>query len=108
MADSGDTQRVGTLEKAVNDSAGKASVLWTSFLTLGAYLLIATGSVTHRDLFLNSEIKLPVLGVELPVTGYFLVAPMIYLIFHFYLLLQLEGLGEKVADYNLVLNQALR
>jgi uncharacterized protein YjbI with pentapeptide repeats len=66
--------------------------------------LIATGSVTHRNLFLNSAIKLPVLGVELPVTGYFLVAPIIYLIFHFYLLLQLEGLGEKVADYNLVLN----
>jgi len=102
MAD--DAQRLGTLEKAVNDSAGRAGVLWTSFLTVGAYLLIATGSVTHRDLFLNSAIKLPVLGVELPVTGYFLVAPIIYLIFHFYLLLQLEGLGEKVADYNLVLN----
>jgi uncharacterized protein YjbI with pentapeptide repeats len=107
MADGGDAQRLSTLEKAVNDSAGRAAVLWTSFLTVGAYLLIATGSVTHRNLFLNSAIKLPVLGVELPVTGYFLVAPIIYLIFHFYLLLQLEGLSEKVADYNLVLNEAV-
>ena len=104
MAD-GDAQRLIALEKAVNDSAGRAGVLWTSFLTLGTYLLIATGSVTHRELFLNSAIKLPVLGVELPVTGYFLVAPMIYLIFHFYLLMQLEGLSEKVVDYNQVLNE---
>ena len=107
MADGHDAQRLGTLEKAVNDSSAKAGVLWTSFLTVGAYLLIATGSVTHRNLFLNSAIKLPVLGVELPVTGYFVVAPIIYLIFHFYLLLQLEGLGEKVADYNLVLSETV-
>ena len=107
MADNDDAQRLGTLEKAINDSAAGTAVLWTSFLTVGAYLLIATGSVTHRDLFLNSAIKLPVLGVELPVTGYFVVAPIIYLIFHFYLLLQLEGLGEKVADYNEVLNRAI-
>ena len=106
MAD--DAQRLSALEKAVNDSAGKAGVLWTSFITLGTYLLIATGSVTHRSLFLNSAIKLPVLGVELPVTGYFLVAPMIFLIFHFYLLLQLEGLSEKVVDYNLVLNETMK
>ncbi|QOZ23463.1 pentapeptide repeat-containing protein [Bradyrhizobium sp. CCBAU 51753] len=108
MADGGDAQRLSALEKAVNDSASKAGVLWTSFLTLGTYLLIATGSVTHRELFLNSSIKLPVLGVELPVTGYFLVAPILYLIFHFYLLLQLEGLSEKVADYNQVLNETVK
>ena len=106
MAD--DAQRLSALEKAVNDSAGKAGVLWTSFVTLGTYLLVATGSVTHRNLFLNSSIKLPVLGVELPVTGYFLVAPMIFVIFHFYLLMQLEGLSEKVVDYNLVLNETLK
>jgi uncharacterized protein YjbI with pentapeptide repeats len=106
MAD--DAQRLSALEKAVNDSAGKAGVLWTSFITLGTYLLIATGSVTHRSLFLNSAIKLPVLGVELPVTGYFFVAPIIFLIFHFYLLLQFEGLSEKVVDYNLVLNETLK
>jgi uncharacterized protein YjbI with pentapeptide repeats len=108
MANGDDAQRLSALEKAVNDSAGKAALLWTSFITLGTYLLIATGSVTHRNLFLNSAIKLPVLGVELPVTGYFLVAPVIFLIFHFYLLLHLQGLSEKVLDYNLVLHETMK
>jgi hypothetical protein len=107
MEDGNDARRLGNLEKAVNDAAGKVSVLWTSFITLGAYLFIATGSVTHRDLFLDAAIRLPVLGVELPVTGYFLVAPMIFLIFHFYTLLQLQGLSGKVADYNLILSETV-
>ena len=98
---------LSALEKTVNDTAGKVMVLWTSFITVGAYLLIATGSVKHRDLFLDAAIRLPVLGVDLPVTGYFLVAPMIFLIFHFYVLLQLSGLNEKVSAYNVVLNETL-
>ena len=108
MTEKGDSQSLSALQMAVNDSAGKAALLWTSFMTLGAYLLIATGSVRHRELFLNSSIKLPVLGVELPVTGYFLVAPMIFLIFHFYLLLQLDALSEKAADYNVVLHDNIK
>ncbi len=103
-----DPRDLNSLQRAVNDSAGKAAVLWTSFITLGTYLLIATGSVKHRDLFLDAPIKLPVLGVDLPVTGYFLVAPIIFLVFHFYVLLQLEGLSQKVSDYNSVLGESVK
>jgi uncharacterized protein YjbI with pentapeptide repeats len=108
MAENEDSERLKSQEASLNDSADKNAVLWTSLITLGTYLLIATGSVTHRDLFLNSAIKLPVLGVDLPVTGYFFVAPIIFLIFHFYTLLQFEGLSEKVADHNLVLHEIVK
>jgi uncharacterized protein YjbI with pentapeptide repeats len=104
MADDPDPRSLAALEKTVNDSAGKASVLWLSLVTLGTYLFIATGSVTQRDLFLDSTIKLPVLGVDLPVTGYFLFAPVLLLVLHFYVLLQLQGLGSKPADYNELLD----
>lgn len=107
MAASYVARDLSALEKSVNDTAGKVMVLWTSFVTIGAYLLVATGSVKYRDLFLDAAIRLPVLGVDLPVTGYFLVAPLILLIFHFYVLLQLSGLSQKVSDYNLVLNESL-
>src|SRR6201988_2577047 len=98
---------LAALEKVVNDSAGKVMGLWTSFITVGAYLLIATGSVKHRDLFLDATIRLPILGVDLPVTGYFIVAPLIFLTFHFYVLLQLSGLNQKVAAYNTVLRGSI-
>ena len=46
-----DVTDLGALEKALNDAAGKASVLWTTFVTFELYLAIAFGAVTHRDLF---------------------------------------------------------
>ena len=57
-------------------------------------LAIAFGSVTHRDLFLETPIKLPLLNVDLPLVGFFAVAPTVLLIFHFYVFLQLAGLAS--------------
>jgi uncharacterized protein YjbI with pentapeptide repeats len=99
---------VGELQKALNDAAGKASVLWTSFVTLELYLLIAFGSVTHRDLFLESAIKLPLLNVDLPLVGFFIVAPTILVILHFYVFLQLFALAAKSRDYDTLLRAEAR
>jgi hypothetical protein len=66
-----DPKDVAELQKALNDTAGKASVLWTTFITFQLYLAIAFGSVTHRDLFLEAPIKLPLLNVDLPLVGFF-------------------------------------
>src|SRR5467141_2761499 len=98
-----DPKDVGELQKALNDAAGKASVLWTTFITFQLYLAIAFGSVTHRDLFLETPIKLPLLNVDLPLVGFFVVAPTVLVIFHFYVFLQLLGLATKAKDYNTLL-----
>jgi hypothetical protein len=96
---------VGELQKALNDAAGKASVLWTTLVTFELYLMIAFGSATHRDLFLETPIKLPVLNVDLPLVGFFLVAPAILVILHFYVFLQLLALAAKSKDYNTLLRE---
>jgi Pentapeptide repeats (8 copies) len=98
-----DPKDVGELQKALNDAAGKASVLWTTFIIFQLYLAIAFGSVTHHDLFLETPIKLPLLNVDLPLVGFFVVAPLLLLIFHFYLFLQLLGLAITAKDYNALL-----
>jgi uncharacterized protein YjbI with pentapeptide repeats len=98
-----DPKDLGELQKALNEAAGKASVLWTTFITFLLYLAIAFGSVTHRDLFLETSIKLPLLNVDLALVGFFVVAPLLLLIFHFYLFLQLVGLASKAEDYNTLL-----
>src|SRR6266566_8988739 len=102
-----DPNDVGELQKALNDAAGKASVLWTTFVTFELYLAIAFGSVTHRDLFLETPIKLPLLNVDLPLVGFFVVAPTVLVIFHFYVLLQLLALAAKARDYDTLLRQAI-
>ena len=95
-----DPKDLGELQKALNEAAGKASVLWTTFITFQLYLAIAFGSVTHRDLFLETPIKLPLLNVDLALVGFFVVAPLLLLIFHFYVFLQLLGLGMTAKDYS--------
>jgi uncharacterized protein YjbI with pentapeptide repeats len=98
-----DPKDVGELQRALNDAAGKASVLWTTFVLFQLYLAITFGSVTHRDLFLETSLKLPVLNVDLALVGFFAVAPTLLVIFHFYLFLQLLGLASKARDYNTLL-----
>jgi uncharacterized protein YjbI with pentapeptide repeats len=102
-----DPKDVGGLQTALNDAAGKAAVLWTTFITFELYLAIAFGAVTHRNLFLEDPIRLPLLNVDLPLVGFFVVAPALLAIFHFYVLLQLLALGIKAKDYETLLKQAI-
>ena len=101
-----DTGELEAIETAVNDSAGQVHALWIAFIIFATYLVIAVGSVTHRMLFLETPIKLPVLDVDLPLVGFFLIAPLVFLVFYFYTLLQLHALSRKLALYNETLTQA--
>jgi hypothetical protein len=100
-----DPKDVSSLEKALNDAASKASVLWTTFITFEIYFAIAFGSVTHRDMLLDKPIKLPVLNVDLPLVGFFVVAPAVLAIFHFYVFLQLLALARKAKDYDVLMRE---
>jgi hypothetical protein len=51
---------------AVVDAASVSGGLWFTYLSVLLYLLIAVGSVTNKDLFLESPIKLPFMNVDLP------------------------------------------
>jgi uncharacterized protein YjbI with pentapeptide repeats len=100
-----DPKDVGELQKALSDASAKAAVLWTTFVTFQLYLAIAFGSVTHRNLFLEDPIKLPLLNVDLPLVGFFVVAPIVLVIFHFYVLLQLLALTKKANHYDTILTE---
>src|SRR5215475_1631596 len=91
---------VTALERAVNDSATRVSTIWVSFLIFSLYLVIAAGTVSHRQLLLEDPVKLPVLNIDLPLYGFFFLAPFLFMIFHAYVLLQVLLLGRTSAAYN--------
>lgn len=78
MADKVDSFDVEALEKSLNDSATRVSAIWSTFLTFGLYLVIAAGTITHKQLFLEDPIKLPVLNIDLPLVGFFFLAPILF------------------------------
>src|ERR1700747_888390 len=91
---------VEALGDAVNDSASRVSTIWVSFLIFALYLLTAASTVTPRQLFLAEPVKFPVLNIALPLWGFFFLAPILFVIFHVYVLLQVLLLGRTAAAYN--------
>lgn len=91
---------VEALEKSLNDSATRVSTIWISFLIFSLYLLIAATTVTHRQLLLAEPVKLPVLNIDLPLWGFFFLAPILFVIFHAYVLIQLILLARTASAYD--------
>jgi uncharacterized protein YjbI with pentapeptide repeats len=100
MADKLDPFDIEALESAVNDSATRVSTIWISFLIFSLYLLITATTVTQRQLLLAEPVKLPVLNIDLPLWGFFFLAPILFVILHAYVLLQVVLLGRTAAAYN--------
>jgi len=97
---------VCALERSLNDSATRVSTIWVSFLIFSLYLLTATTTVTHRQLFLAEPLKLPVLNIDLPLLGFFFLAPVLFVILHVYVLLQVLLLARTAAVYNTAVERA--
>ena len=88
------------LRTAVVDAAGVGVGLWLSYLFVLFYFAIAAGAVTHRDLLLESPVKLPFLNVELPLKAFFILGPLVFLVVHAYVLLHFLLLAGKVGAFH--------
>src|SRR5262245_26667020 len=97
---------VEALEKSLNDSAARVSTIWISFLFFSLSLLTTAATVTHRQLLLDQSVKLPVLNIDLPLWGFFFLAPILFVVFHLYVLLQVLLLERTAAAYNEALDRA--
>jgi hypothetical protein len=89
-----------SLRDAVIDAATISNGLWLSYLFVLFYLAIAAGSITHRDLFLANPVRLPFLNVDLPLLGFFVVGPGLFLIVHAYVMLHFTLFAGKVGAFD--------
>lgn len=88
------------LQQAVADAAKVGSTLWLSYIFLLFFLLVAVGSVSHRDLLLASPVALPFLSVNLPLVAFFSIGPALFLVAHAYVLLHFVLLADKVGAFH--------
>jgi hypothetical protein len=89
-----------SLRTAVVDAAGVGYGLWFSYLFTQFYFVVAAGAVTHRDLLIESPVKLPFLSVELPLKAFFILGPLVFLVVHAYVLLHFVLLAGKVGAFH--------
>ena len=96
------------IKKAVDDTAFVSGGLWLSYIFVLFYLAVAVGAVTHVDLFFEKPVRLPFLGIELPLVAFFLLAPILFVIVHAYTLVHLVMLTDKAKRYHEALNVQIR
>src|SRR3712207_9324521 len=74
------------LADAANEAAKREATQWFFLVTLMIYLAVAVGSTTHRVLFLEQPVQLPIFNVQVPLVGFYWLAPALLIVMHFYLL----------------------
>lgn len=92
-----------SLIDAVNRSGHAVQTAWLITLALMAYLALTVAGVTHRDLLLDSEVTLPILGVKIALVPFFLAVPVVVVLLHLGLLLRLALLSRQVNEFNAAL-----
>jgi hypothetical protein len=95
-----DADDLKAIKTAVDDAASVGGGLWLSYLFVLFYLAVAAGAVTHEDLFFERPVKLPFLGIELPLVAFFALAPLIFVVVHAYTLVHLVFLTDKARNYD--------
>ena len=104
--DNNDAITLERARKALADAVTTSAALWITFLTFATYLAIAVGSVTHRQLFLAEPVRLPLLNVDLPLVSFFLISPILLLIFHIYLVTNLKLTADNVRLYRSLMDRS--
>jgi uncharacterized protein YjbI with pentapeptide repeats len=102
-----DTRSLDALLASLNTSAERFQTLWFSFLGLTLYFAIAALTTTHKDLLLGEPKTLPLLNIPVPLLPFYFIAPLLYLVFHFYLLMMLALLARTAAEFEKQLQTAL-
>ena len=93
--------------KTVEDAATVSAGFWLSYLIVLFYIGIAAGAVTHNDLLLENPVKLPFLGVDLPLIAFFALAPILFIVSHAYTLVHFVMLAAKVGAFDAELKRQL-
>lgn len=87
------------LADAANEAARREAAQWFYFVTIMITIAALVGSTTHRVLFLEEAVRVPFLGVELPLLGFYVVVPAIFVVLHLYTLAQLRLMARKLRAF---------
>jgi pentapeptide repeat protein len=78
-----------------NAASDPARTAWLAFLLLLTYVVVTLASVSHKNLLLNSPVRLPIINADIPLVGFFQYAPAMLLLVYLSLLVQHVILARK-------------
>lgn len=88
------------LQESINTSSGINRTLGITFVLFLFYIMVSVASTTDLTLFLPASIiNLPIINLNLSLKLYYVLAPMLIVVFHFNLLTNLEKHAQKLTTY---------
>ena len=87
------------LLESANDSARYFRNIYLAYLTVMIYILIIVLSTDQELLFRAGDKQLPLIHINVPIVAFFTYMPWALLVLHFYLLIQVTFLSDKVHLY---------
>ena len=91
---------------AINDAAGYCRTLWATFIGYAATIFVLTSGTTHEALLRRTPVKLPLFNVDsgIPLLLFYVIAPLLLVLFHLNLLMKLHDLRVRVSELIIPLN----
>jgi uncharacterized protein YjbI with pentapeptide repeats len=93
------SQEAKELLDEANGTSDPASSAWLAFLALLTYVVVTLASVSHKNLLLNSPVRLPIINADIPLVGFFQYAPALLLLVYLSLLVQHVILARKYRKF---------
>jgi uncharacterized protein YjbI with pentapeptide repeats len=100
-----DVISIEKLQASVDAAATQVGHLYITFLLFGLYLAITVGATTHEQLLRSAPVELPLLDVAIPLFAFYWIAPALFVLMHFNLLLQLHVLAQKLWQLDLAIER---
>lgn len=88
-----------------NSASQHVAVLHVAFMAVCAYVLVIVFGTTDLDLLIGKVVRLPVIGVEVPLEFFYIAAPILVLLVHSNLLLQVQLLSRKLYTLQRVVSE---
>ncbi len=87
---------VADVRKALDEASKHVAGFFAVFLLVTTYLFITVASTSHEMLLKESELPLPIIGVAIPLIGFYRYVPQVYVLLHLNLLYHLYMLHRQV------------
>jgi uncharacterized protein YjbI with pentapeptide repeats len=98
------TERAEKLLAAANDATRFLRALYVGYVAIAVYIALIAGGITDAQLFLDTGVVVPFLSdLHLESSTFFAVAPPIFFLVHFELLLYFLLLAKKLHSLNLAI-----
>ncbi|EXJ16938.1 pentapeptide repeat-containing protein [Imhoffiella purpurea] len=91
--------KLAVLRNAADDAARHVRNLYVTFLLFAFYITVIVLSTDDEQLLKETGATLPLLNVELPLLGFYIIIPWLVLLFHGHLLLQVFQLSRKLFNF---------